>query len=106
MSRYPMTEIVAQREFDYVGPNGAAKIVATIGKPAHMPDFPSDWYCPCVIEGPDGRRQLDAAGVDAIQALLMALSAMRADLRHIARRGKLTFLGDDDISIDLVGGAG
>jgi hypothetical protein len=91
MSKYPMTEVIAQREFDFVGSQGHTKVVASIGRPAIMPDAPhGDWYCPWLIDGPDRRRKMDAAGVDALQALLMALSGLRAELQLIARKGDLT----------------
>ena len=106
MSKYAMTEIIAQRELDFLGPGGHTKVVASIGKPALMPDAPhGDWYCPWLIEGPDRRRERDAAGIDAVQALLLAVSGLRTDLQVIARSGKLTFLDSDDLMLDLANGA-
>ena len=99
-----MTEVIARREYDYQSPNGHVKVVAKLGKPAPMPDVPSDWYCPWVIEGPDGRLEHYAAGVDSLQALLLAVSALRIDLRHVGRHGKLTYLEGEDLGIALVGG--
>ena len=106
MARYPMTEPIARREFDFVGPNGSVKVVASIGKSAVMPDDPhGEWYCPWSIEGPDKQRTMYGAGVDTMQALLLALSGMRTDLHMIGRQGKLTFFEGDDLMIELVGGA-
>ena len=88
MAKYPMTEVIARREFQFTGPEGQVKVVASIGRPAVMPDAQhGDWYCPWQIDGPDRGRQLYGAGVDTMQALLLALSGMRTDLEMIARKG-------------------
>jgi hypothetical protein len=101
-----MTEVIARRDFDFLGPDGPKRVVASIGKPAPMPDaLHGDWYCPWLIEGPDRRRELYGAGVDSLQALLLAVSGLKADLEMIARKGNLTFLDNDDLGIHLVGGA-
>ena len=105
MTRYPMTEVIARREYDLQTPSGQVKVVAILGKPAPMPDFQTDWYCPWVIEAPDRRLEHDAAGVDSLQALLLAVSALRSDLQQVGRRGKLTYLEGEDLGIALVGGA-
>ena len=106
MSTYPMTEVIATREFDYSGPAGPAKVVAHLGKPAIMPDARNrDWYCPYVIEWPNERHEFYAGGMDALQALLLGISALRLYLEYVVgRTGKLTWLGDDDLGIDLVKG--
>ncbi len=103
LARYPMTEIIAQREFDFVGFSGQVAVVASLGKPSLMPDVPNpDWYCPYVIQGPHRRREFFAAGVDAFQALLLALTAVRTDLELMKREGKLTWLDSDDLGIALL----
>ena len=106
MTKYPMTEVMARREYQYSGPPSPQRVVAAIGRPAPMPDAPyGDWYCPYVLEAPGGRRESYAGGVDGLQALLLALSALKADLELLQGKGKLTFLDDEDLGIHLVGGA-
>src|SRR5262245_23653581 len=106
MPTYPETEIIARREYDFEDSRGHRKIVATIGKPAVMPDAPNkDWYCPWAIEGADRRYGNCAGGVDSVQALLMGISGLRIDLLQIASQGKLTFLEQEDLLIKLAGGA-
>ena len=106
MARYPMTEVIAQREFRFEGPNGPATVLAAIGKPAVMRDPQhGDWYCPWTIDGPDRRREMFGAGVDTLQALLFAISGLRTDLEMIGKRGRLTYLDGDDLGIELLGGA-
>lgn len=104
MPAYPMTDVIAQREFDFEGPDGHGKVVASLGKPM-LDVLKGDWYCPYVVEGPSRRRGSFGAGVDALQALLLALSGMRADLRLLRKAGKLTYWDGDELMIELVGSA-
>ncbi len=106
MRKYPMTESIARREYSLVDPQGAASVVVEIGKPAPMPDTPhEDWYCPWTVQSRGDVRQHWAAGVDPVQALLLAISGLRADLQALGRRGKLTWLDDENLGIELVGPA-
>src|SRR5262245_52312152 len=106
MAKYPMTDRIAHRKFALLRPNGARDVLLSIGKPAPFPDSPpGDWYCPWTIDGPDRSYEHYAGGVDGLQALLMAISAIRAELKLLANSGKLTWLDDDDLGLDLVGGA-
>jgi hypothetical protein len=106
MSPYPMTDVIVQREYSFDSPTGPMKVVASLGKPAVMPDTPhGDWYCPYRVEGPDHDREFFAAGVDSVQALLLGISAIRAHLLSISRRGKLTWHGHEDLSLELIGSA-
>jgi hypothetical protein len=106
MAKYPMTDIIAYRRFGLLRPDGARDVLLSIGKPAPFPDSPQgDWYCPWTIEGPDRSHEHHAGGVDGVQALLMAISAIRAELQVMATRGKLTWLDHEDLGLDLVSGA-
>jgi hypothetical protein len=47
LSKHPMTEIVAQREFELCSNEGSVSVIVSLGRPALMPDAPyGDWYCP------------------------------------------------------------
>lgn len=100
---YPTTPVIAERFFQFEGPNGRSEVIVSIGTPHPIPDEDSDWYCPYRIEGPDHIREQYAMGVDSLQALLMAISAVRADTRALASRGQLTYLGQRDTMISLIG---
>jgi uncharacterized protein DUF6968 len=103
MSKYPMTEPIALREYTLLVGSERREVVVQIGRPAPFPDTPDrDWYCPWVIQGLNTPVQHEAVGVDALQALLMALSGLRAELQSIGRGGKLTWLDDDDLGLRLV----
>src|SRR5262245_57947729 len=106
MAKYPMTDVIASRRFALLGPNGAQDVLLSIGKPVPFPDAPhGDWYCPWIIEGLHLSDNHYAGGVDGLQALLMAISGIRAELQTIGRSGKLTWLDDVDLGLELVGGA-
>jgi len=107
MAKYPMTEPIARREYTFSAAERVTPVVVQIGKPAPFPDPPyhGDWYCPWSVQGPDGLRELYAGGVDALQALVLAISGLRADLRSIARKGKLTWHDDEGLGLELVGPA-
>ena len=106
MPKYPMTEPIARREYSLVDAQGPASVVVEIGKPATMTDTPyNDWYCPWTVQTRGDVRQHEAAGVDPIQALLLAISGLRADLHSLGRKGKLTWLDHEDLGLELVGPA-
>jgi hypothetical protein len=105
MPKYPMTEPIARREYTFAAAGREATIVVQIGKPAPFPDAPAgDWYCPWTIDGRDGLREHYAGGVDGLQAILLAVSGLRAELQVLARNGKLTWL-DSGLGLELAGPA-
>lgn len=69
--------VIAVRSFDVVGGN---KVTLTIGKPEPFPDG-QDYYCPYRISGIGSGKVWYAGGVDAIQALIMALKLADVGLR-------------------------
>lgn len=100
-----MTELIARREYTLTTADRTATIVVHLGRPVPFPDDPNDnWYCPWTVDGPDGLWEHYAGGVDALQAVLLAVSGLRADLQLLARRGSLTWLGGD-LGLHLVGPA-
>lgn len=102
MSAYPMTETIARREYLYEGPGGTGQIVVEIGTPVPFPDAShGDWYCPFRIDGMGQRREGSMAGVDALQALLLAISAVKVHLQLISKGAKLTWLDGNDLGISL-----
>ena len=107
MIKYPMTDIIAQRTFAISRPEGSQNLVLSIGKPALFPEDPNrNWYCPWMIDGPEElARKRYAGGVDGLQALLLAISMISVELRHLRLPGKLTWLDDEDLGLDLVRGA-
>ena len=107
MPSYPMTEVFASR--DYVIERDSARIPlrGEVGKPAPCPDDGHDWYCPFTITGAGQPRTSSAVGVDSVQAILLAFSALHSTLEYRAKGGKLTFVdGAPGTGIELVGVSG
>ena len=98
---YPMTEIIAAREFEMRSGTGTTIVLAQVGQPAQMPDN-ENWYCPWVVIAADVRLDRYAAGVDSMQALLLGLTGLRVDLDYLSgREGKLTYLGEKDLMMEM-----
>lgn len=100
-----MTPVIATREFEYRGEEGIVPVALALGQPAPMPDSEDDWYCPWQIEVAGVGRARWAGGVDAVQALLCAITGVRSELEHLGQQGTLTFLDGKDLMLELPGGS-
>jgi hypothetical protein len=89
-------EIIATRKFYLLG-NKDREIIVHIGKPNQFPDFP-DYYCPFQIMRTGSEKIRYAAGVDAIQALQLAMVMIGAILytSKEAKSGQLRWLTDEN----------
>lgn len=63
---------------------GAEEVIVTIGKPQLFDDG-EDYFCPYSIEYAGQKRVSYAGGMDAVQALQLAMKKVGTDLAHIAR---------------------
>jgi len=105
MGHYPMTDVIAERDYEYERDGQRGPFRVQLGKPAPTPDTPHPaWYCPWAItEGHGETREFAAVGEDSMQALIHAFSGLRADLGRVARKGKLIFMdGLEGPHLDLV----
>jgi len=87
--------IIAVRK--YLADGGARSVTVKIGKPEEMADH-SDYYCPFEIDG-IGRGGIDhACGVDAIQALDLAMKKIGVILNFSpeAQAARLSWDGGGD----------
>lgn len=76
-------EVIATREFSFVGENGrAASASLLIGQPLPSPDS-SDYQCLFLIKGLGNEQIQIARGFDALQALQSALILAGASLNHL-----------------------
>lgn len=82
-----LDDVLAEREYD-VGEGPISSAVLRIGKPAEHPD--GDWVCAVQITGLGDDRVYEAAGVDSLQALMMALQMARTQLEAHRRRHRIT----------------
>jgi hypothetical protein len=79
---------IATRMLDLDG----KQVTVVIGKPEKFPDG-EDYYCPYQIVGTGDGQVRYAGGIDAVQALQLALQMIGVDLRtsQDARSGKLSW---------------
>lgn len=71
-----ITTVIATRVLDL---SDGRKVTITIGKPEKFPDA-EDYYCPYQIVGIGSEHVRHAGGIDAVQALELALKMIGADL--------------------------
>ena len=79
-------EVVAERRLDWTGDAEWEGVVVRIGKPVRNPDPEGDWVCPIEIIGLGDDTVRAAFGVDAVQALMLALQMIHIDLQAGQRR--------------------
>ena len=87
-------QAIVTREFSVAGERRA---LLRIGKPAEHPA--GDWICPFQVTGLGDERVYEAAGVDGLQALLMALQMVRAQLEPLRRSGRIRWMDGDDLGL-------
>lgn len=73
---------------------GSRRIIIFLGKPEKFPDS-DDYYCPYQIIGLGAEKVRYAGGIDAVQALQLALNMIGADLYTSAesKNGELSWEG-------------
>jgi hypothetical protein len=90
-------EIIASRKFTLLlKGKEPAEVVVLMGKPQKFPDH-TDYYCPYEIKGFGPHRAVAVGGVDAFQAMQLALSTIGVELEVISKEsgGKLIWDADD-----------
>jgi len=88
-------QVLAERQLD-LNTNGRNSLVKVLlGVPRRIPDS-ADFYCPYQIVGLASEAVCYAEGVDAAQALYLAMEAVGTVLSSTpeARSGRLTWYGD------------
>ena len=103
-----MTEPIAERRFTWRGPAGNGELRVQLGRPAVAAELHGDWRCPLAYAGaPPGTLPAAswAAGVDSLQALLLAAQRVYIELRFFAQLGyALSWDDDPDLGMpDLFG---
>jgi hypothetical protein len=83
-------QVIASRTFELEG--GTAELL--IGMPAPFDDG-CNFYCPFQLKGVGDERVRYAGGIDAVQALILALDIadVYIETRPETKDGRLTFLG-------------
>ena len=88
-------EVIATRRLHLLD-DETREIFVLIGKPRQFPDS-SDYYCPFQVTGIGSGKVKYAGGVDAIQAIQLAMGMIAAELDALnnANRGRLRWEGDE-----------
>jgi hypothetical protein len=98
-------DLVAERVFEFweEGAEQPSAVRVLVGRPAQEASGP-DWAAPYEIHGPGPEevRRYHAMGVDAMQALILALQILPVWLAGIQSRGRVTWLGSEapDLGFD------
>ena len=73
------------------------EVLVLLGKPKQLPDH-CDFYCPYQINGAGSETVRYMCGIDAFQALQLAIKALAADLEVLNEhlRGNLRWEGDEN----------
>jgi hypothetical protein len=88
--------VIAQRELGGTLDERPCTVTVKIGKPYPAPDG-KDWYCPYGITTPTRERMSYAGGIDAVQALRLAMRKIDAELTLLSNELKLTWCGETDL---------
>ena len=75
-------DVIAERKFSVAhAPERGPVVKVLLGKPEKLPDGP-DFYCPFQIVGMGPEKVRCAYGIDAFQAIQLAMSAIGAILNY------------------------
>ena len=101
-------EVLAEREYEATDINGGAprKVVLRIGMPRPDPQPGGDWVCPVQVVGMGDDDVLEVPGVDAVQALHLAMAMAGVRLTYPPKGTTITWLGGPDLGLPLPGPAG
>jgi hypothetical protein len=95
VERFLMTESFIRRRFEF---GEASEVEVQFYKPAQRD---VDYRCDYEIIWPDRKRAFSAFGIDEVQALILALNMVHAELLSSpeGKRGELRWLGSEDLGL-------
>jgi hypothetical protein len=99
MEKIELNDIIAERQLVGKQRDQTFAVTVKIGRPVPHPE--GDWECPYVISGLPNPHGLRVGGVDAVQALYLALHMIGADLRFRHKDIQLQWLGADDLGFPV-----
>ena len=92
-----------ERELEYWPPGATDSRPIRVIVSAPIQNVPTvddmDWSCTVSIEGFDEPCSAPCIQVDAIGALLAAFAVADSEVRRLARGGRVTWLGHDDLGL-------
>jgi hypothetical protein len=102
--------VIAERTYQLRTSSGERSVTVRFGHPVPDAKAGGDWICPVEFRGtPRGllpNRTQVIHGVDALQALVLAIGYAQLELTGLQRksRGALTWLGSHDLGLpDIIG---
>ena len=95
---FELGEVLASRTLRFQTTSGRpSEVTVTVGRPVLDPEAPyDDWLCPYQLRGVGDEVVRAVFGVDAMQALILALHTLPWELRALARAGSGTFPDRDE----------
>lgn len=97
-------EIICERIIEVALPNDELReLVIKIGKPFPDPKPGGDWACTFEVTGLEEKIINTAFGVDALQALLLCIKMIEANLKYLERKinVRFTWLESDDLGLSM-----
>lgn len=91
-------ETIAARNLSLISNDGPpSEVLVLLGKPMQTPGH-DDFYCPYQIKGVGAEKVRYMCGIDAFQALQLAMRALAADWEVLNRNlgGNLRWEGDEE----------
>lgn len=96
-------ELLAEREYEATESRGgeARKVLLRIGMPRLATESGGHWVCPVQILGIGDDSLLEAAGIDAVQALHLGMVMAGVKLTYPPRGVTITWHGGSDLGLPL-----
>lgn len=98
-------ELIASRSLTLMGDdNSTSEVTVLLGKPQQFPDD-KNYFCPYQLKGVGDEKVRYMGGVDAFQALHLALSILRVELEVLNKQlaGRLRWECDDSGALGFPG---
>lgn len=91
-------DVIAERSFEVIRPDGTKHTAtASLGKPKQKSDSES-FYAPYMIEGLGSGKPFFAGGLDAFQALQLAMKMIGAELNAFKKKYNVEIVWEGDNS--------
>jgi hypothetical protein len=84
MRTFELGEVIAERKLTFVSTSGSQQVVVRLGRPVQdLPD--RAWICPYQVSGLGSDRVMAIFGAGSMQALVLAVHTIPAELSTFAR---------------------
>ena len=93
--------VIASREMEFIFDDGRKeKAYLKVGMPFEYNENP-DWCCPYELSTESSRKLFGMIGIDALQALELAMKTLRVEIEYWERtkKGKFYFLNEEGAAI-------